>query len=205
MALTTGLVLVAVGYLCGAIPSGVLLTRSAGIDVRRSGSGNIGATNVARAAGTRLGLITLAADVVKGIVPVAVARYVAGGEVIPAATGLAAFLGHLFPPTLGFAGGKGVATALGVSLTLYPLATVVTIGAFAVTLTLWRWVSLASMIAAALAPLAILAIGGYASVEVVTATTMAALIVIRHHDNIRRMLAGTEPKVLPKKQATPVK
>ena len=200
-----GPLLVALGYLCGTIPSGVLFARSAGVDVRGAGSGNIGATNVARTAGMRLGLLTLVADVVKGIVPVAVARLVVGGDVVPAVTGLAAFLGRLFPPALRFAGGKGVATALGASLALYPLATLPAVAAFALTLAISGWVSLGSMVAAAVAPVTLMAIGGYPRPDVATAVAMAALIMVRHRDNLRRMRAGTEPKVLPKKQATPVK
>lgn len=200
-----GFVLVALGYLAGTIPSGVLLARTAGIDVRRVGSGNIGATNVARTAGLRLGLLTLVADAAKGVVPVVAARILVGGDAFPAGTGLAAFLGHLFPPTLGFAGGKGVATALGVSLALYPLATLPTIGAFAATVAVTGWVSLGSMVAALLTPVAMLILGGYATPAIIVAIAMAALIVVRHRDNVARILAGHEPKVLPKKQATPDK
>jgi len=196
--------LVVFGYLCGAIPSGVLLARTAGIDVRRAGSGNIGATNVARTAGLRLGLLTLIADAAKGILPVVAARLVAGGGATPAATGIAAFLGHLFPPTLGFAGGKGVATALGVSLALYPLATLPAIVAFAATLALSGWVSLGSMIAASLTPVAVLGLG-YPRPMLWASIVMAVLIVIRHRDNVARMIWGHEPKVLLKKQATPGK
>jgi glycerol-3-phosphate acyltransferase PlsY len=199
------LALIALGYLCGAIPSGVLLARVAGIDVRRAGSGNIGATNVVRTAGMRLGLLTLAADVTKGVVPVAIAQLVTVGDVLPAATAVAAFLGHLFPPTLGFAGGKGVATALGVSLMLYPVVTVPTIGAFLATLAATGWVSLGSMIAAILAPILLLVLGDPAPAHLVASIVMALLIVIRHRDNFARILAGTEPKVLLHKQATPGK
>ena len=199
------LALIALGYLCGAIPSGVLLARVAGIDVRRAGSGNIGATNVARTAGLRLGLLTLAADVTKGVVPVAIAQLVTVGDVLPAATAVAAFLGHLFPPTLGFAGGKGVATALGVSLMLYPVVTVPTIGAFLATLAATGWVSLGSMVAAILAPIFLLVLGDPAPAHLAASTVMALLIVIRHRDNLARILAGTEPKVLLNKQAAPGK
>jgi len=200
-----GLALIALGYLCGAIPSGVLLARVAGIDVRRAGSGNIGATNVARTAGMRLGLLTLAADAAKGVVPVAIAQLVTVGDVLPAATAVAAFLGHLFPPTLGFAGGKGVATALGVSLMLYPVVTVPTIGAFLATLAATGWVSLGSMVAAILAPIVLLVLGDPAPAHLTASIVMAVLIVIRHRDNLARILAGTEPKVLLNKQAAPGK
>lgn len=199
------IVLIVAAYLCGCIPSGVLFARTAGVDVRRAGSGNVGATNVARTAGLRLGLATLLVDTMKGLVPVVVARWLAAGDTAAAAAGLAAVLGHLFPVTLGFAGGKGVATALGVSLALYPLATVPTVGAFAVTLAASGFVSLASLVASALAPLCVWALG-YPTPFVSVAAATAVLIVARHGDNVGRLLSGTEPKLrLHKKQATPTK
>src|SRR5258708_1998991 len=106
-------VLVVAAYLCGSLPTGVWLGRLAGVDVRRSGSGNIGATNVARTAGLRPGLLTLAGDVTKGFVPVVLARSVFDNDAAVACVGLAAFVGHIYSVFLRFAGGKGVATAFG--------------------------------------------------------------------------------------------
>jgi glycerol-3-phosphate acyltransferase PlsY len=193
--------LVVVAYLCGAIPSGVLLARTAGVDVRRAGSGNVGATNVARTAGARLGLLTLAADVAKGFAPVAIATRLGGDGALPAWAAVAVVLGHVFPPTLG--GGKGVATALGASLALYPAATLPTLGAFGLTLASSRWVSLASMVAALVAPVAVGCLG-YPRADLAAAAATALLIVVRHRDNVERILAGTEPKIgLRQKQASP--
>jgi len=198
-------VLVVVGYLCGSIPTGVLLARRVGVDVRRSGSGNIGATNVARTAGTALGVATLVADAAKGAVPVVIARATEGSASLAAAVGVAAFLGHVFPVTLGFAGGKGVATALGVLAVLCPLGVACAVGVFAAVVGVLRYVSLGSVLGAAAAPLAIWAVGCPVSVRA-AALVMAAIIVLRHRENLGRLRAGTEPRfALHKKQATPGK
>lgn len=195
--------LVVVAYLCGAIPSGVLLARTAGIDVRRAGSGNVGATNVARTAGTRLGILTLLADVAKGFLPTAVAAWIAGGDAVGACAATATVLGHVFPPIPGGAGGKGVATALGASLALYPAAVPAMLGAFGLTLALGRWVSLASMVAAVVGPGSV-AFLGYPGIDVTAAAAMAAIIVVRHRDNFARIAAGREPKIgMRQKQASP--
>ena len=194
--------LVALGFLCGSIPSGVLLARAAGIDPRREGSGNIGATNVARTAGLRLGILTLVADAAKGFLPTVLARAILPDPGGPALVAVAAFLGHLFPPTLRFRGGKGVATALGTALALYPLATLPTVLAFAGVVAATGWVSLGSMVAACLAPFLALAFGSPAP-HVAAAFAMAALVVVRHRDNVVRMVRGTEPRALLKRQALP--
>jgi glycerol-3-phosphate acyltransferase PlsY len=185
--------LVVVGYLCGSIPWGVLLTRRVGIDVRRTGSGNIGAANVARSAGIGLGVATLAADALKGAVPVLLARWLGADPPVAAAAGLAAFAGHVFPVTLRFAGGKGVATALGVLAALAPLPLSVALAVFLLAFTASRYVSLASVLAALSVPLAAAVLGEPRSV-LVAATAMAAVIVLRHRDNFARLRAGTEPR-----------
>src|SRR6185369_15284983 len=146
------LVLVVLGYLAGCVPSGLLLGRRAGIDVRRHGSGNIGATNVARSAGALLGLATLVADAAKGALPVLVAGVLDGRPAVATAAGVAAFVGHVFPVTLRFAGGKGVATAVGVLLVIAPLALVCALVVFALTFLLTRYVSLGSVLAAIAVP-----------------------------------------------------
>src|SRR5258706_115440 len=115
-----GLLILLGAYVCGSIPSGLWLARVAGIDVRASGSGNIGATNVSRTAGLRLGLLTLVLDMLKGAVPVLVARSISPDGWLPALTALAAFYGHIFSMFVRFHGGKGVATAAGVFLVLAP-------------------------------------------------------------------------------------
>ncbi|HZP43942.1 MAG TPA: glycerol-3-phosphate 1-O-acyltransferase PlsY [Candidatus Binatia bacterium] len=200
-----GPLLVLLGYACGSIPFGVLLARRVAVDVRRAGSGNIGAANVARTAGPALGLATLVADAAKGAVPTLVAGAATGDARVTAAAGLAAFLGHVFPVTLRFAGGKGVATALGVLAVLCPLGALAAVVTFAAVFAAARWVSLASIAAAATAPLATAALG-CTRAALATAAVMAAVIAVRHRDNVRRLRAGTEPRFrLREKRAAPEK
>ena len=185
--------LIAFGYLCGSIPWGVLFARVAGVDVRRTGSGNIGATNVARSAGLGAGVATLAADVLKGALPVVVAERSGVTDGVAAAVGVAAFVGHVFPLTLRFAGGKGVATALGVLATLAPLAALSALVVFAAVVALTRYVSLGSLVGAGCAPPAV-ALFGYPGPVLVASLAMTAVIVVRHRDNFARLRAGTEAR-----------
>ncbi len=195
------LVLLPLAYLCGSIPFGLLLARTTGVDVRRTGSGNVGATNVARTAGARLGALTLVADAAKGAVPVLIAQRLGSDPVLSAGVGFAAFLGHVYPITLGFAGGKGVATALGVLVALCPAAVPWALGAFGVVFAWWRYVSLASLVAAAVAPLAV-GLLGCPLPSLVAFLAMAVLIAVRHRDNLHRLRSGEEPRfILHKKQA----
>jgi glycerol-3-phosphate acyltransferase PlsY len=150
------LVLVALGsYLLGAVPFGYLVARARGVDILRQGSGNIGATNVGRVLGKRLGLLVFLLDFAKGALPVWLAGLLPQPEelyphTLPVVAGVAAFLGHLFPVYLRFRGGKGVATGAGVIAVLVPPLTAWVLGAWAVVLLLTRYVSLASLTAAAL-------------------------------------------------------
>jgi len=192
-------------YLLGSIPSGVMLARLAHVDVRRHGSGNIGATNVARTAGVRFGLITLGADALKGAIPVLLARRLSPDPAVAAGTAVLAVVGHVFPFTLGFAGGKGVATAFGALCVLCPLAAAWSTGVFLFALALDRRVSFASVLAALAAPIA-LVVHAYPIESLAAALLMAAIIVGRHRDNLGRLRAGTEPRFkLPKRQAPPAK
>jgi len=195
--ITYGLPLLA--YLLGSIPWGLVLTRLFAIaDIRHHGSGNIGATNVARVAGPVLGLATLAGDFLKGWAPVALASYLdlpqaGGAELYAAALALLAVLGHLFPVyTRLRGGGKGVATAAGGFAALAPLAVLIALGVFVLALALTRRVSAGSLAAAAALPPAVLSTTGSA-VFCAGAVMAATLILIRHAGNIRRLLAGTEP------------
>jgi glycerol-3-phosphate acyltransferase PlsY len=197
------LLAIAFGYLGGSIPFGLLLARHAGVDVRRVGSGNIGATNVARSTSTRLGLATLALDAAKGAVPVALARWLANDQVA-ACAGLAAFVGHVFPLYLRLAGGKGVATALGVLATLCPAVAAVALLVFAAVFAVWRYVSAASIAAALSAP-AVAASLTYPAATMATIVAMTVVLVIRHRQNLARLYAGTEPQFVLKKQAAPPK
>lgn len=193
--------IVVAAYLIGAVPSGVILTRMAGVtDIRRQGSGNVGATNVYRVAGKRLGILTLILDILKGMVPLLLVQYLlesgainAPGAETPvlALAALALFGGHCYPVYLRFKGGKGVATALGVFLVLAPLALLPSFGVFVLVLWRWRYVSLASISAAAVLPLAVLG-GGYTWSLVLLTCVIAAVVVYRHRANIERLRRGTE-------------
>ncbi|MGH7896963.1 MAG: glycerol-3-phosphate 1-O-acyltransferase PlsY [Candidatus Binatia bacterium] len=184
---------IAGGYLVGSIPTGVLLGRLAGVDVRSAGSGNIGATNVARTAGRRLGLVTLVGDFAKGFLPVWLARELGLAEAAVAAVAAAALLGHVFSVFLAFHGGKGVATGIGALVALAPGAALIPLAVFAATFAASRIVSTSSIAAAASAPVALLLLG-YPAATCVAASAMALLIIYRHKDNIGRLLAGTEKR-----------
>jgi glycerol-3-phosphate acyltransferase PlsY len=187
-------------YLVGSIPTGVLLARLKGVDVRSTGSGNIGATNVARSAGKGLGFATLVLDAAKGALPVLVADALGlapGGDplggwaAIAAAVG--AVTGHVFPITLGFRGGKGVATALGALAALAPSSLVLPLLAFALGFGLSRRVSVGSIAAAMAAPFGSMLTGHPPAVSLAI-TFIALLILLRHRENMARLRAGTEPK-----------
>jgi glycerol-3-phosphate acyltransferase PlsY len=186
-------VITIISYLIGSIPTGFILGKAAGVDVRSVGSGNIGATNVARVMGKGHGLLTLIADVVKGLLPALVARQMAFSDAAVAVVGAAAFLGHLFPVFLKFRGGKGVATAFGVLLALAPQAMWVPLVAFIAAVVVSRRVSLGSICAAVAAPLA-LWFFSYPMPLTALAAFLAAFVIARHHANIKRLLAGSEPR-----------
>lgn len=187
----------ACSYLLGSIPFGFLLVRIfRGQDVRLTGSGNIGATNVARSSPT-LGVLTLVLDALKGLAAVAVTRGLFPGQSTIA--GLAAFfaiLGHMFPLWLKFRGGKGVATALGSFALLAPKALLVALGILIVVVALFRHVSLGSILAVALVPVLAWLLHDYGDApQVLILMAVASMfIVAKHHQNIRRLLAGTEPR-----------
>lgn len=182
-------------YLIGAIPCGVILTRLAGKgDVRNAGSGNIGATNVYRVAGKKLGILTLIGDALKGALPVLFASLVLHfPEWAVAAVAAAAFLGHCYPVYLGFKGGKGVATALGIYLVLSPLAVLIAMLVFAGVLWKYRFVSLASIIAAALLPFLVLFINRSHAL-LAASLLISIMVILRHSSNLRRLMDGTESR-----------
>ncbi len=187
--------LICAAYFIGAIPSGVVLTRLAGVeDVRCSGSGNIGATNVYRVAGKRLGVLTLVADVLKGLLPL-LALKLSGihDERWLVLVAVALFIGHCYPVYLRFKGGKGVATVLGIYLILSPVAVLVALVVFAGVLWLWRYVSLASISAAALLPFMVYAVEHSVTFFVAT-LVIAAGVIYRHSSNIKRLFNGTETR-----------
>ena len=184
---------VGLGYLLGAIPFGLLLTRAAGLgDIRRVGSGNIGATNVLRTGRKGLAAATLALDAAKGAAAVLIAGALAGREAGLWA-GLGAVLGHLFPVWLKFRGGKGGATGLGVGLAAMPVVGVLAALVWLAMAKFARFSSLATLTAFAVAP--VLAWGLAGRGAALLSLTIAALVFARHHANIRRLLAGTEPRI----------
>jgi acyl phosphate:glycerol-3-phosphate acyltransferase len=189
-------------YLCGSIPTGVLIARQFGVDVRKVGSGNVGATNVARGAGKKAGLLTLLGDALKGLIPVLLVRFLDLGELPLACTAVAAFLGHLFPIFLGFSGGKGVATGLGVFLGLAPYAILLALVLFLATFALTRIVSLASLVATAATPLLLFFLA-YPGERFIAGVVIALLIVVRHRENIARLRKGQEPKFSLRKSSSP--
>ncbi len=181
------------GYLLGSIPFGLLLTRAAGMgDIRDIGSGNIGATNVLRTGNKKLAAATLILDAAKGAIAVLIARYCLG-ETPAMAAGLAAFLGHIYPAWLGFKGGKGVATYLGVLIALaWQLAAVFAVFWLAVA-KFGRLSSLAALVATLAVTLASWIWGGRDLA--ITVTLMSVMIIIKHRANIERLMAGEEPKI----------
>jgi acyl phosphate:glycerol-3-phosphate acyltransferase len=187
------ILLIVLGYLLGSVPVGFILGSRSGIDVRKSGSGNVGATNVARVVGKRQGTLTLIADVAKGFLPVLLAMQLGASLAATILVGTAAFLGHLFPIFLKFKGGKGVATALGVFLALAPMATLVLVALFGVAVLTSRIVSLSSILTALAAPI-IFWLFAYPPLVVGMAAFIALAITSRHQSNIRRMMNGSEPR-----------
>jgi glycerol-3-phosphate acyltransferase PlsY len=189
----TAAILIGFAYLLGSMPTGFLLGYFAGVDVREAGSGNVGATNVARVAGKWLGLLTLVVDAAKGFVPVFLAQQMDSGVALSGVVALAAFFGHLYPIFLKFQGGKGVATALGVLLALAPAAAGILALVFLLVVLVSRIVSLASIVAAGMIPAAIWLLS-YPSLLAGLTSVMALMIVWRHRENIRRLVSGVEPK-----------
>jgi acyl phosphate:glycerol-3-phosphate acyltransferase len=185
---------VVVGYLLGSIPFAVFVARMRGIDPRRAGSGNPGATNVLRTAGAGAGVAVAVLDIAKGAASVLAAERFHGGETAAAAAGVAAVVGHVFPVWLQFRGGKGIATACGAFLVLAPLATVLAASVFFVVSWSTRYVSLGSILAAAALPS--IAYVAHGSGTVLTAAfAIAALVLLRHKDNMARLLTGVEPRL----------
>lgn len=182
------------GYLAGSVPFAFLLARRAGIDVRVTGSGNVGAANVLRTTGVWRAVAVMSLDVAKGAAAVLVANLLVGGVWIAALTGVAAIVGHIYPVWLRFHGGKGVAVAAGVFSVLTPIATGIAATLFLVIVWLTRYVSLGSIAATlALPPVAWWA--GAPRAVVFTAAGSGALILFRHRANLRRLRRGTERRM----------
>lgn len=194
--MSAGLIgIVVASYLIGTIPTARIVTRGSGVDPSREGSRNPGASNVYRLAGRAAGATVLVVDMLKGVLPAAFG-YAVDGRGLAAACGLAAVVGHVVPATRRFRGGKGVATAGGMALVLWPAVSVVLIVVFVVFALVVRIASVGSIAMAAGLPIGVAATGRPAF-EIGVAALVAALVVARHHDNIRRLLRGEE-RVVPR-------
>ncbi|TAL15970.1 glycerol-3-phosphate 1-O-acyltransferase [bacterium] len=188
---------IAAAYLIGAIPFGIIFSLiMAGIDPRASGSGNIGATNVLRTIGKKAGLFTLIADLLKGALPVWAASVFLKEPHGVALVGFAAFAGHLFPIYLGFRGGKGVATGAGVMLVASPATLAVSTMVFALLLAWKKIVSLGSIFASIIMPLAAYLLGE-PEYTIQLAGALATLTILKHRSNILRLVKGVEPRIVP--------
>ena len=194
--------LVLAAYLLGSIPNGLLLARLKGVDLQKVGSGNIGATNVYRCVGKAWGVAAFVLDAVKGFVPAFVFPMLMTGAPnwLGLACGAAAVAGHNWPIWLGFKGGKGVSTSAGMLLGIAPAAVGVGFAVFALTVALTRFVSLGSILAALAVPAAYLAMNGTDNRLLAGAlVVMGLLVIVKHRANIRRLLAGTEPRITGRK------
>src|SRR5215217_4013396 len=191
----TRIIIVVVAYLIGSIPFGYLVVRrKIGADVRQTGSGGTGATNVSRRAGKAAGVLTLLLDAAKGSVAVLIAKTVTGDDWVIAVAAVAALVGHIFPVWLGFRGGKGVATGVGIFLVLAPIALLCAGVVFVAIVVLTRYVSLGSITAAILIPVLVW-VQSDSQPLLIAAIIGAALIVFAHRGNIQRLASGTESRI----------
>ena len=207
------LILIIFAYLLGSVPFGLIIARAHGKDLRKTGSGNIGATNLARAVGKKWGYFGFFLDALKGFVPMLLASLLCGSQMsvielfLLLAVGCAAVMGHVLPIYINFRGGKGVATSFGVALGLWPYYTICALFAVAIWLAvvlLWRYVSLASIAGAAAFPIALVLLivvkDGWDFANLwpllTAAVAIPLLVILRHRANIKRLISGTESKVL---------
>jgi glycerol-3-phosphate acyltransferase PlsY len=180
-------------FAIGSIPTGVIVARGRGVDLRQVGSGNIGATNVGRALGKRWAIFVLVADAVKGYLPAALAQRWLPPMAV-AAVAIAAILGHMFSVFLKGRGGKGVATSLGAALAIAPIAALCCAGLYLLLYALFRISSVGSLVSVAAFPLTLWATGDRQRAHYYFAVAMAALVIARHKDNLRRLARGQELK-----------
>ena len=185
------------GHVCGSVPSGLWLVQAFhGIDIRNYGSKNIGTTNVFRTVGPKTAVLVLIADAFKGILAVGIMSYFFHNPLLDVVTALGALLGHNYSLFLGFKGGKGVATALGLLIFMMPKVAVASFGIWLVCVLLTRYVSLGSIMAAIFTPPLAWYLG-YPSAYVIFSVVAAFFVVLRHKENIHRLLTGTESKIKP--------
>ena len=190
-----GVLAVIIGYLVGAIPCGYLIGRyGRRIDIRLYGSGNIGTTNAFRILGPQWGMLVFLGDFLKGVIPVLLAKWLVGGNIIPVLAGLAAIAGHNWPIYLGFRGGRGVATGSGVVLALVPLAALVLLVIWGLTILITRYVSVGSMTVAVLAPI-IMGWLGHSWGLALFGLLAGGFVFYRHLPNLQRLRLGVDPRI----------
>jgi len=214
------MILIIGAYLLGSVPFGLIIAKAHGKDLRTIGSGNIGATNLSRALGRKWAIFCFCLDVLKGLVPMLTAAKLlspspgTGELVLALAVGCAAVAGHIFPVYVKFKGGKGVATSFGVALGLWPYYTICSAVSFAIwvaAVSIWRYVSLASIAASVAFPvglivlISLLADWDLANLWplLIAATAIPIMVIVRHRENIKRLIAGTESKISGRKAKPP--
>ncbi len=196
-------VFMVIGYLIGTIPTGYLVAKARGVDIQTSGSGNIGATNVMRTLGVLPGIIVVLVDPLKGAAAVLLPTLLGAGNWVIALTGLATVLGNNFNVMLRLRGGKGIATTLGVFFVINPLVSALCILLGVFTILLSRYVSLGSMVGLFAAPLMLIASLSYPMPDLYLAIALAGLAILRHRENIRRLISGTERRLGERAQVRP--
>lgn len=186
--------LIALGFLCGSIPFGVIFTKGKGIDLKKVGSGNIGATNVLRAAGKLPAAMTLLADMLKGIAGIAICRVTGAESVVVGLAGLAAVVGHCYSPLMKFKGGKGVATGIGAAIGFSPSVGGLVILTWLITAAATRYSSLSALVSFSIMPVFMFLMGNPMDIIIVS-VIISLLIIIRHASNIRGLLSGEERRI----------
>jgi glycerol-3-phosphate acyltransferase PlsY len=186
-------VLLVISFILGSIPFGIIIAKAKGVDLKKVGSGNVGATNVLRSLGKWPAILTLLGDVLKGTAAVAIGRYLGVGPVYEGLAGISAILGHNFSLFLGFRGGKGVATSLGVLSIFSPQTALVTFIIWLVVVIFTKYSSLGAIVSFGLLPINILLFNG--KERLLAAILITILIFIRHRENIQRLMNGTERKI----------
>ncbi|MCG6553037.1 MAG: glycerol-3-phosphate 1-O-acyltransferase PlsY [Candidatus Magnetominusculus sp. LBB02] len=181
-------------FILGSVPFGLIVARTKGVDIKKTGSGNIGATNVLRSVGKWAALCTLLGDMLKGALAVIIARYLSMGETAVGLIGVFAILGHDFSVFSRFKGGKGVATSLGVLLVYSPAVGAVTAAVWLIALSIWKYSSLSALLAFLVVPVNIY-LFDYSPGKLIYGLIIMLLIVYKHKDNIERLISGTEPGI----------
>jgi len=193
--MTKNIILLIAAFVLGSIPFGIITAKVKGIDLKKVGSGNIGATNVLRSLGRWPAVITLLGDILKGTLAVAIGKYSGVEPLYEGLIGIAAILGHNFSIFLGFRGGKGVATSLGVLLMYTPHVALVTLIVWIGVVLFTKYSSLGAIVSFALLPLNIMLFDFQDKTKIIISILISLFIIIRHKDNIKRLMKGTERKI----------